>query len=283
LLRLGRTLKPKPISFQRALTLHRRYPARDGYRYDLAAKEERAATRIDEIAKLLDLSRVHDVAEVGAGDGRLALRFKARGCHTHILDVADWRDDDVRSAGIPFYLLSGSGNYPLPDASVDLVLSYNAMEHIPDPSAALQEMIRIARPGGQIYLSFCPIYNSPFGLHAYRTFHAPYPQFLLAPGELDKFATENGINDLGTSRATFQHVNGLSAADYERLVQSVAVEALCKCYRTARDLAYLGIVYRHLPSFWGRGLSFDELTTDYVQILLVKKGERTDSTPGAGA
>jgi SAM-dependent methyltransferase len=259
------------VSLERAKELHRRYPIRDGYKYDLEAKEERAAIRLDELTKLVDLTRVRDVAEVGAGDGRLALRLLGRGLQPQILDTDDWRDGDVRAA-VPFHRLNGSGDYPLPDASVDLVLSYNTMEHIPDPAAALREMIRITRPGGKIYLTFCPIHNSPWGLHAYGTYYAPYPQFLLAPGDLEKFVAENGINDLGVDRAAFQYVNGYAAADYRRLVADVADAAACERFHTTRDLDHLGLVYRHLPSFWGRGLSFDELTTDYVQILLAKKG-----------
>jgi SAM-dependent methyltransferase len=272
LLRIGAKRKPRPVSLERARELHRRYPIRDGYKYDLAAKEERAASRLDELTGLVDLTRVRDVAEVGAGDGRLAIQLLGRGFRPCILDAADWRDDDVRAAGIPFHQLHGSGDYPLPNNSVDLVLAYNTMEHISDPPAALREMIRITRPGGRIYLSFCPIHNSPWGLHAYGTYYAPYPQFLLAPGDLEAFVAENGINDLGVDRAAFQYVNGYAAADYRRLVTDVAGVATCERFHTTRDLDHLGLVYRHLPSFWGRGLSFDELTTDSVQVLLAKKG-----------
>lgn len=271
LLLVGAKRKPRPISYEQALELHRHYPKRDGYKYDLAAKEERASLRFDELAKLVDLNRVRDVAEVGAGDGRLALRMLDRGFRPQILDAADWRDEDVKAAKIPFHALSGSGDYPLPDESVDLVVSYNAMEHIPDPAAALREMIRIVRPGGRIHLSFCPIYNSPFGLHAYRTFHAPYPQFLLDPADLDRFVAENGIDDLGRRRDAFQFVNGWGCADYRAMVAAVRPAATCERFHATRDLDHLGVVYRHPSSFRGRGLSFDELTTDYLEISLQKR------------
>jgi SAM-dependent methyltransferase len=271
LLRLGTKRKPRPITYEQALELHRQYPKRDGYKYDMAAKEERASLRMEELAKFLDLSQVRDVAEVGAGDGRLALRLHNRGFRPQILDVADWRDDDVKAAGIPFHPLRGSGDYPLSDESVDLVVSYNAMEHIPDPAAALREMIRIVRPAGRIHLSFCPIYNSPWGLHAYRTFHAPYPQFLLDPADLDRFVAENGIDDLGRRREEFQFVNGWGCADYRAMVAAVRQAATCERFHRTRDLDHLGVVYHHLSSFRGRGLSFDELTTDYLEILLQKR------------
>jgi len=44
-----------------------------------------------------------------------------------------------------------TGSYPLPDASVDAVLSTWTMCSIADLSAALQEMRRVLRPGGQLF------------------------------------------------------------------------------------------------------------------------------------
>ncbi|MGE3549662.1 MAG: methyltransferase domain-containing protein, partial [Geobacter sp.] len=42
---------------------------------------------------------------------------------------------------------------PVPDASFDVVLCTEVLEHVPEPSAALKEMARIIRPGGRIFLT----------------------------------------------------------------------------------------------------------------------------------
>jgi len=53
---------------------------------------------------------------------------------------------------------------PLADESVDVVLSTQVLEHVPDPHAYLKEALRILRPGGLVILS----------THGYWMYH-PHP------------------------------------------------------------------------------------------------------------
>jgi SAM-dependent methyltransferase len=41
---------------------------------------------------------------------------------------------------------------PFPDDVFDLVISQESVEHVPDPFRAVQEMARVLRPGGRVYL-----------------------------------------------------------------------------------------------------------------------------------
>lgn len=47
-----------------------------------------------------------------------------------------------------FRLIDGSGDWPLPDSSVDLAVSDFTLEHIDDPPAFIAELHRALRPGG---------------------------------------------------------------------------------------------------------------------------------------
>jgi len=54
---------------------------------------------------------------------------------------------------------------PYRDELFDLAFSLNAFEHIPDPLAALLEAVRVVRKGGQIYLTFDPVWTADTGSH----------------------------------------------------------------------------------------------------------------------
>jgi SAM-dependent methyltransferase len=49
--------------------------------------------------------------------------------------------------------LRADGSAPLPDASADIVLSTQVLEHVADPRAYLDECRRLLRPGGRLILS----------------------------------------------------------------------------------------------------------------------------------
>lgn len=50
-------------------------------------------------------------------------------------------------------LAVGIENLPLLDASADLVVCRNALDHIPQPDVAVQQMWRIVRPDGHVFVS----------------------------------------------------------------------------------------------------------------------------------
>ena len=67
--------------------------------------------------------------------------------------------------------IAGDGYHlPVKSNAADLVLSSNVLEHVPDPEGLLDELVRVTRPGGLIYVSFTTWY-SPWGGHETAPWH----------------------------------------------------------------------------------------------------------------
>lgn len=61
----------------------------------------------------------------------------------------------------------------------DFVFSLNALEHIPDPLRAIDEVWRVLRPGGVFYATFDPIWTADSGSHFMHYVKEPWLHLLL--------------------------------------------------------------------------------------------------------
>jgi SAM-dependent methyltransferase len=123
-----------------------------------------------------------DVIDLGAGLGALSEELVLRGAHvTAIEPGAAWgrlTRRRVERHGRPFRLIEAVGeSIPLPNASADLVVSLQVLEHVNDPAKVLAEAWRVLRPGGHFYLC-CENYL------AFREGHYQLPWFPLLPKPL---------------------------------------------------------------------------------------------------
>lgn len=119
----------------------------------------------------LDLLREHGdlegatVLDVGAGPSEFARAFRRAGAHyipvDHDAGVASVRDGGVVADAL---------HLPVADGAVDVVFSSNMWEHVPDPEAVAEEMLRVTRPGGLVFLSYTN-WLSPWGGHETSPWH----------------------------------------------------------------------------------------------------------------
>ncbi|MFZ1655162.1 MAG: class I SAM-dependent methyltransferase [Candidatus Moraniibacteriota bacterium] len=82
------------------------------------------------------------------------------GLTTQNVDIADEfnrstykkRELDISGEVAPIDIIAPGDTLPVPDASVDFVISSHVLEHFADPIAALLEWYRVVRSGGYVYL-----------------------------------------------------------------------------------------------------------------------------------
>lgn len=113
--------------------------------------------------------RVLDVA-CGSGFGLDMLRLAGARAIGLDVDAAALSAARTVQAGAPL-LRADAARLPVPDAAVDLVVSFETVEHVPDAAAIVAEFRRALRPSGRLVVSTPNRAFGPPALHANNPFH----------------------------------------------------------------------------------------------------------------
>jgi ubiquinone/menaquinone biosynthesis C-methylase UbiE len=146
---------PDPVKQQVAAHWDRRAAHFDSdFGHSIATPAERKAW--DRIMDLVLAGRAGlDALDVGCGTGFLSLELAARGHRVTGIDLAPAMLDAARrkaaERGFNIRFQEGDAERaPFPAASFDLVISRHVLWTLPHPEAAIDDWIRVLRPGGRL-------------------------------------------------------------------------------------------------------------------------------------
>ena len=153
-----------------------------------------ALDTVSQVGQWVGLSGTR-VLDVGGGPGYFADAFAAAGARYAGVEPdagemtarGDVAGDTLRASGL---------RLPIATGSADLTLSSNVLEHVPEPERMADEMVRVTRPGGLVYLSWTP-WLSPWGGHETAPWH-----YLGGRSAADRYASRHGHrpkNDFGNT------------------------------------------------------------------------------------
>lgn len=113
----------------------------------------------------LRLPSTAPILEIGCSGGPLLQRLAAHGYSDLTgIDVSEAGIAVAQQRGIPNVSCMDGAHLAFPDASFDLVIASDVLEHIEDEAQALREWARVLRPGGQL-LVFVPAFSFLWGKH----------------------------------------------------------------------------------------------------------------------
>jgi len=141
-------------------------PSYEGYHQDLYLSTPYSRTvqtdpQMRRILNALQVRPTDRVIELGCGVGDYTKEIAQR---TESVTGVDLNVDGARKRYPDVQFLAADSNKPLPfsDASADVVLSINTIEHLRDPDQFLREVARILKPQGRVALTTA---NLDFFLH----------------------------------------------------------------------------------------------------------------------
>jgi SAM-dependent methyltransferase len=210
----------------------------DYYEQDQFPWHDLEVKQLREAIDVLGLSLPQDCLclDIGGGRGQHASQLTGDGRRIYVSDVIEYsvlddgayarevkalhqkyqRDFDLSNI---IFLEMSAENLLFKDKLFDFVFSINAFEHIPNPFRAMDEIMRVLRPGGLLYISFDPIWTSPFGHHMSRI-KDPWAHLLCSDDEIQQMILDNG----GTAETIASFTNDMnrrSLTDYFHIFESV--------------------------------------------------------------
>ncbi len=150
--------------------------------------------RSTEIQRVLDAARRYGVAllskrvlDLGCHDGAMSVGFLDHGAS--FVDGVDIDAGAIARAqasrartGVAFHL-GTTTSIPLPDGSVDTVISYDVFEHVAHVRAVLAEIARVLVPGGQVLIGTWG-WRHPFAPHLWSAMPVPWAHMLVSESTL---------------------------------------------------------------------------------------------------
>jgi SAM-dependent methyltransferase len=109
------------------------------------------------------------VLDVGGGPGYFGAAFQHAGA-TYVSVDADLGELSAAGRPGPGTILGSGLALPIRDSVVDVCYSSNVLEHVPRPERMADEMVRVTRPGGVVFLSWTT-WLSPWGGHETSPWH----------------------------------------------------------------------------------------------------------------
>ena len=127
-----------------------------------------AKDSVDQLREYAELDGA-TVLDVGGGPGYFRDAFRAAGATYFSLDADVGELAGLGEIGEGTVIGSGM-ELPFCDGAVDVCYSSNVLEHVEDPWRMADEMVRVTRPGGVVFLSWT-VWYGPWGGHETAPWH----------------------------------------------------------------------------------------------------------------
>jgi len=170
------------------------------------------------LSNIFEASTWTTLVDFGCGDGSLLhamnLRKELSNKSIYGLDVSQDRMKIVQKISSELGCVVASAcDMPLADKSIDLFVSTQVIEHVPDDVAMAEEMHRVLTDDGTVYLS--TVFKKPYGWYFYRN----NGRWVLDPTHVREYTDHNLLETL--KNAGFEIVETRKTLDNRPLMDAI--------------------------------------------------------------
>lgn len=209
------------------------------------------AKRISELEHLLNISfgsgQRHLI--VGTGTGGLAVELYKKGCAVYGIEPNERANNIARlkaeSLGMPAENFTNhkAESLPFKDCGFDFIHCISVIEHVDSVKDSLEEMIRVLKPGGYIYINTRD-YRYPYEAHYKILFPTFLPKLLAYPYLLLKRRPVK----------YFRHIKYVNEGNINKILYNHPV--------------IWQRIYRELPAGWKRGFHPHIVLRKFYNLVL---------------
>ena len=263
--------------------------------YDEAEDFRTHKSEIDAMVAILDrlgirLTMSMTVLDIGGGQGMHVGYLSALAGDVICADIIDYSslyngeflklvDEKHRRNDVEFHLervafhRTSAMDLMYRDRIFDCVVSINSFEHIPDPGVALEEMIRVTKTDGHIYIATDPVWTADTGSHFFHRVPEPWAHLLCDDEQFAARMLANGAPPAETDEYR-RAMNRWCAEDYAAIVKAADGDRLVDVlhhdsWSGVADQAHLR--HDNLLRLLGRGFTRSELLLRGLRWVLRKR------------
>jgi SAM-dependent methyltransferase len=170
---------------------------------------ERQFTRHFERSRIVDKR----VLDFGSGAGELSRLAWELGAQSVIgVDLSEKFVDFAREATAPHglgdkvsFVVGEVETIPLPDATADVILCFDVMEHVLAYEAIIREWRRVLAPGGRVLICWASLWMHPYGHHCYPLVSVPWAHLALSEAAFLRVCAR--VYDMPEYQPSFWHLD----------------------------------------------------------------------------
>ncbi len=191
------------------------------------------------------------VLDIGCGAAGKSLYYASRGANVIGVEILEKYEAESKELAEELglsdkfrFVCADAAALPFEDGSIDTIIMNDAMEHVANPEAVIDECLRVLSRGGRLFVNFPPI-NHPFGAHLSDLIYIPWVHLFFSEATLVESYKElaKTVPD-GDDRIAFRISKRADGSEYFSYINHMSIK---RFNRILKEKGITPAYLKHIP------------------------------------